>query len=78
MKILVIELGNYLFGMSIRHALKRFADLANIGGAGAGTVTATCFLSKFTDYSWAHLDIAGTAWVKGNEKVELEDQYHFS
>ena len=46
-----------------------FADLANIGGAGAGTVTAACFLSKFTeDYSWAHLDIAGTAWVKGNEK----------
>ena len=46
-----------------------FADLANIGGAGAGTVTAACFLSKFTeDYSWAHLDIAGTAWVKVNEK----------
>ena len=46
-----------------------FADLANIGGAGAGTVTAACFLSKFTDdYSWAHIDIAGTAWMKGAEK----------
>ena len=42
-----------------------FADLANIGGAGAGTVTAACFLSKFTeDYSWAHLDIAGMAFSK--------------
>ncbi|MEZ5567894.1 MAG: leucyl aminopeptidase [Halioglobus sp.] len=41
----------------------RFADIANIGGAGAGSVTAACFLARFTeDYRWAHLDIAGSAW----------------
>ena len=40
-----------------------FADMANIGGAGGGTATAAAFLARFTkDYSWAHLDIAGTAW----------------
>ena len=58
-----------------------FADLANIGGR-AGTITAACFLSKFTeDYSWAHLDIAGTAWLTGSAKgatgrpVPLLSQY---
>ncbi len=46
-----------------------FADLANIGGRPAGTITAACFLSRFTqDYHWAHLDIAGTAWRSGKEK----------
>lgn len=41
-----------------------FADMANIGGKPAGTITAACFLSRFTrKYHWAHLDIAGTAWV---------------
>ncbi|MDO6562710.1 leucyl aminopeptidase [Amphritea sp. 1_MG-2023] len=40
-----------------------FADMANIGGPAAGTVTAACFLSRFTQkYRWAHLDIAGVAW----------------
>lgn len=40
-----------------------FADLANIGGPGGGSITAACFLSKFTEnYDWAHLDIAGSAW----------------
>ncbi|HEY9037306.1 MAG TPA: leucyl aminopeptidase [Pseudomonadales bacterium] len=40
-----------------------FADMANIGGPGAGSVTAACFLARFAeDYTWAHLDIAGTAW----------------
>ena len=40
-----------------------FADLGNIGGPAAGTITAACFLAEFTkDYDWAHLDIAGTAW----------------
>lgn len=39
-----------------------FADMRNIGGSAAGSVTAACFLSRFTgDYRWAHLDIAGTA-----------------
>jgi leucyl aminopeptidase len=46
-----------------------FADMANIGGRPAGTVTAASFLSRFTgDYTWAHLDIAGTAWRSGKEK----------
>jgi leucyl aminopeptidase len=40
-----------------------YADLANIGGPSAGSITAGCFLSCFTeDFKWAHLDIAGTAW----------------
>ena len=46
-----------------------FADMANIGGREAGTITAACFLSRFTeDYRWAHLDIAGVAWKQGKEK----------
>lgn len=46
-----------------------FADIANIGGRAAGTITAACFLSRFTKkYRWAHLDIAGTAWKSGKEK----------
>ncbi len=41
-----------------------FADLGNIGGRAAGTITAACFLGEFTkEYKWAHLDIAGTAWT---------------
>ncbi|MGK0500040.1 MAG: leucyl aminopeptidase [Oceanicoccus sp.] len=46
-----------------------FADIANIGGPGAGSVTAACFLSRFTQsMRWAHLDIAGTAWLSGGNK----------
>ena len=46
-----------------------FADMANIGGRPAGSVTAACFLSRFTEkYTWAHLDIAGTAWKSGAAK----------
>ena len=46
-----------------------FADLANIGGRPAGSVTAACFLSRFAEkFNWAHLDIAGTAWKSGAEK----------
>jgi leucyl aminopeptidase len=46
-----------------------FADMGNIGGREAGTVTAACFLARYTkDYRWAHLDIAGTAWVSGSKK----------
>ncbi|QKE62314.1 leucyl aminopeptidase [Aquipseudomonas campi] len=45
-----------------------FADIANIGGPKAGTITAACFLSRFTkDVHWAHLDIAGTAWISGGK-----------
>jgi leucyl aminopeptidase len=46
-----------------------FADFANIGGRPAGSVTAACFLARFTKkFKWAHLDIAGTAWKGGKEK----------
>ena len=43
--------------------------MANIGGRLAGSVTAACFLARFTEkYTWAHLDIAGTAWKSGAAK----------
>lgn len=46
-----------------------FADMANIGGPNGGAVTAACFLSRYTkEYTWAHLDVAGTAWLSGNDK----------
>ena len=46
-----------------------FADIANIGGREAGSVTAACFLARFTkNQKWAHLDIAGTAWKSGKAK----------
>lgn len=39
------------------------ADIKNVGGRKAGTITAAAFLKEFADgISWAHLDIAGTAW----------------
>ena len=59
-----------------------FADIANIGGPQAGTITAACFLSRFTEkLNWAHLDIAGVAWESGHHKgatgrpVPLLSQY---
>lgn len=46
-----------------------FADIGNIGGPEAGSVTAACFLARFTkEYRWAHMDIAGTAWLSGGSK----------
>ncbi len=46
-----------------------FADMANIGGREASSVTAACFLARYTQkYRWAHLDIAGTAWLSGVKK----------
>ena len=46
-----------------------FADVANIGGPAGGSITAACFLDRFTKkYTWAHLDIAGTAWKSGAAK----------
>ncbi|MBL4581537.1 MAG: leucyl aminopeptidase [Gammaproteobacteria bacterium] len=46
-----------------------FADIANIGGPRAGTITAACFLSRFAEkFKWAHLDIAGSAWHSGAQK----------
>ncbi|MBS0395327.1 MAG: leucyl aminopeptidase, partial [Proteobacteria bacterium] len=46
-----------------------FADFANVGGREGGAVTAACFLWKFVDgLKWAHLDIAGTAYLSGAQK----------
>jgi leucyl aminopeptidase len=46
-----------------------FADMANIAGRDGGAITAAAFLGKFTGgMRWAHLDIAGTAWVSGKDK----------
>lgn len=46
-----------------------FADMSNLGGRPAGSVTAACFLSRFTKaYTWGHLDIAGTASIGGDKK----------
>ncbi|MDH3327029.1 MAG: leucyl aminopeptidase [Gammaproteobacteria bacterium] len=59
-----------------------FADIANIGGREAGSITAACFLSRFTKkFHWAHLDIAASAWNSGANKgatgrpVSLLTQY---
>ncbi|MFM7001811.1 MAG: leucyl aminopeptidase [Limnohabitans sp.] len=47
----------------------RFADVANVAGRQAGSVTAAKFLQRFAKkYAWAHLDIAGTAWRSGAAK----------
>jgi leucyl aminopeptidase len=52
-----------------RQLKSNFADFANVGGREGGAVTAACFLGKFTaGMSWAHLDIAGTAWRSGSKK----------
>ncbi len=46
-----------------------FADMANIGGKEGGSITAACFLARYTKkFAWAHLDIAGTAWRSGAAK----------
>lgn len=46
-----------------------FADVANVGGRPAGSITAACFLARFAKkYKWSHLDIAGTAWRSGKDK----------
>jgi leucyl aminopeptidase len=46
-----------------------FADLANVAGRDGGALTAGAFLGRFTNgLKWAHLDIAGTAWVSGAQK----------
>ena len=43
-----------------------FADMKNIGGMPAGSITAGCFLARFTEgQRWAHMDIAGSAWEWG-------------
>ena len=47
----------------------QFADVANVAGRAGGAITAAKFLQRFTsDFPWAHLDIAGTAWKSGAAK----------
>lgn len=49
-----------------------FADMANTGGRSAGTITAGCFLSRFTKkFRWAHLDVAGTAAIMGGTSERM-------
>ena len=47
----------------------KFADMRNIGGRAAGSITAAQFLKRFVNagVKWAHLDIAGVAWVEGEK-----------
>ncbi len=46
-----------------------FADMSNLGGRPAGSITAACFLKRFANgFKWAHLDIAGTNAVSGDAK----------
>ncbi|MEX2123203.1 MAG: leucyl aminopeptidase [Woeseia sp.] len=52
-----------------RQLKSNFADFANVGGREGGAITAAAFLAKFTEgLTWAHLDIAGTAWRSGSRK----------
>lgn len=54
------------------------ADLQNIGGRSAGTITAAAFLKEFVgDASWAHLDIAGTAYGDGDLSYQRKGGYGF-
>lgn len=74
----LLDAGNYSYDRAWHMPLwddyqplldSNFADMQNIGGRAAGSITAACFLSRFTkDYRWAHLDIAGTAWKSGKDK----------
>ena len=46
-----------------------FADMSNLGGRPAGSITAACFLKRFANnFKWAHFDIAGTNAVSGDAK----------
>ena len=46
-----------------------FADMKNVGGMAAGSITAGCFLSRFaTNQRWAHIDCAGSTWIWGGDK----------
>jgi leucyl aminopeptidase len=54
----------------------KFADMRNIGGRAAGSITAAQFLKRFINdgVKWAHLDIAGVAWVEG-EKSPIDPSW---
>jgi leucyl aminopeptidase len=54
------------------------ADLMNVGGRPAGTITAACFLREFVgEAPWAHLDIAGTAYGEGKLPYQRKGGYGF-
>lgn len=54
------------------------ADLKNVGGRPAGTITAACFLSEFVgETPWAHLDVAGTAYGEGKLPYQRKGGYGF-
>ena len=68
------ESGDHTWRMPMDEAYQKALDspLADMVNAtfdrNAGSITAACFLSRFTkDFRWAHLDIAGTAWVPGRK-----------
>ena len=45
-----------------------YADMKNVGGMAAGSITAGCFLSRFTEgQRWAHIDCAGSTWIWGGD-----------
>jgi leucyl aminopeptidase len=48
------------------------SDILNVGAGGGGTITAGMFLKQFVPIkSWAHLDIAGTAWTNTNKPYNV-------
>ena len=51
-----------------------YADIQNIGKKYAGTITAGMFLKEFAEptTSWAHLDIAGTAWIESPKPLTAQ------
>jgi leucyl aminopeptidase len=52
-----------------RQVKSKLADMKNIGGPNAGSITAAQILQKFVNkVPWAHLDIAGVAWQDGEQK----------
>ena len=54
------------------------ADIVNVGGRPAGSITAGCFLREFTgDMKWAHLDIAGTAYGEGTLPYQRKGGFGF-
>ena len=63
------EAGERLWQLPLDEAYREqlkseIADIKNVGGRKAGTITAACFLKEFVgEAAWAHLDIAGTAWM---------------
>jgi leucyl aminopeptidase len=53
-----------LWNMYAELLKSEMADMKNVGGSYAGTITSAKFLQKFTDYPWIHIDIAGSAYIR--------------